>query len=343
MSWKSTCEVNVGESVVGLDFCKTRHQYERSVVWLWEKRSELLQLANANVIEMGRIISSIHSCATTREVTLPLKDLVLIHPVDNLNAILKTASRGRAALEAESVLAEAGVLSQELIANQPSLHKFESITGFYALNLRGDRGFMTFEGNGRVAALLWAFPVGHPLRSKLRVEVTEFLLPDEPGNCGADHILEDIHRLRKEMGTVEYSQMFPTSLKEDAMVRWAEALPEKLQLEKTKTNLFEAIDADKVKDKEGEIISRCCCPAAGYGFPLGCMYLNGYRNMTSLDSNLQLRPPTFGSFNYFAGKGWVCPGRGMHMYKTDADLAHCDLVKENLDLEKERRTQKVAS
>merc|ERR1712232_274644 len=67
------------------------------------------------------------------------------------------------------------VLSEDLIASEPDLAPFESVTGFQAVEF--DKGqYCTFEGNGRREALKRAFPEKD---IDIKVEVRLFTFPDK--------------------------------------------------------------------------------------------------------------------------------------------------------------------
>ena len=78
-----------------------------------------------------------------------------IHPIDRDTADEKCDERARAALAALPLLQQNGMkLSETLIAAEPRLEAFQSVTGFCVVELRAEEGappegYVTFEGNGR--------------------------------------------------------------------------------------------------------------------------------------------------------------------------------------------------
>jgi len=194
--------------------------------WLWQKKGEIFGLANKNMYEMASIVGSIRKQAREEVRVLPLGQLSSIHPIDNPGAIEKTADRARAALAACDVLDRSPyIMTKAMTANYPGLKEFQSVTGFYAVKL-AEGEYVTFEGNGRCVALLWAFPEGDELRHKLKIEVTEFIIDDDKEKA---EIVRRIRALQKVMGSREFSSsMRPPSLDEDVVATWAEGAKEEL-------------------------------------------------------------------------------------------------------------------
>merc|ERR1719221_256483 len=150
---------------------------------------------------MASIIRRIRSVGRQEDIVVPLSQLSSIHPIDEPGAIVKTAGRARAAQAARGVLdKEPYTMTKAIIASYPGLKDFQSVTGFYAVKL-GEDEYVTFEGNGRCVALLWAFPEGDELRERLQIEVTEFVIDDEQQK---QSIVERILALQTAMGSREF-------------------------------------------------------------------------------------------------------------------------------------------
>jgi len=242
-AFKTYCDFNQGEdSSLPEDHCQTKSQAAKLADWLWQKKGEIFGLANKNMVEMASIVSSIRAQARQEVRVLPLGQLSSIHPIDEPGAIEKTAGRARAASAARGVLDQSPyTMTKSMTANYPGLKEFQSITGFYAVKL-AEEEYVTFEGNGRCVALLWAFPEGDELRHKLKIEVTEFIIDDDTEKA---EIVRRIGALQKAMGSREFSRsMRPPSLDEDAVATWAEGAKEELK---------ELMDASAAEERVGKL------------------------------------------------------------------------------------------
>merc|ERR1712048_996353 len=191
-----------------------------------QKKGEFLNLFNRNMIEMGSIISTVRLQARKVPRVLPLNALSSIHPIDEPNAIEKTARRARAARTARSTLDQSPfTLTKELIANHPDLKEFQSVTGFDVVKI-AEGEYVTFEGNGRCVALLWAFPEGDDLSDRLNIEVSEFVIDDTDQR---NKIVHRIKALQKRMGSKHFATMYPPSLDEDMISEWAKGVKAELR------------------------------------------------------------------------------------------------------------------
>merc|ERR1711964_758817 len=130
--------------------------------------------------------------AGEKKIFVPLSELRPIHPIDRANAIAQCEERTKAAKRAYSVIHRNKMeISEELIANEPRMECFKSVTGFQVVALR-DGTFVTFEGNGRREALQDAFP-----GKDLLVEVKLFYFADSETD---DKIVRRVQRVRKAKG-----------------------------------------------------------------------------------------------------------------------------------------------
>merc|ERR1711964_321257 len=146
-----------------------------------------MYLLNAN--------NSIHNHkAGETKILIPLSDLRPIHPIDRSTAISQCEERAQAAREALPWIRENNMtITEELIANEPSLECFKSVTGLQVVALRNGT-FVTFEGNGRREALQRAFPRS----SEIMVEVRLFYF-DKDAN---DKVVSRVQRVRKAKGMI---------------------------------------------------------------------------------------------------------------------------------------------
>ncbi len=120
--------------------------------WLFAKRSELAQLGYKDAF-MAHIVIEIMQKNRGHEFKYcPLYSLDPIHPVDNReNALKATKQRADDIRPHKSKLLKMGRLSKEVLAEY-----LPSATYARVVPMSEDR-FVTFEGNGRVAALKMVF------------------------------------------------------------------------------------------------------------------------------------------------------------------------------------------
>lgn len=125
--------------------------------WGTQKLPELAELDVSDLM-MGKAIADIRSSRDrVTRVFVDHRELLAIHPIDRATAEEKCDERAEAAKAALPVLRANGMrLSEDLIAAEPALAAFQSVTGFQVIELPG-QGFVTFEGNGRREALQRAF------------------------------------------------------------------------------------------------------------------------------------------------------------------------------------------
>ncbi len=126
--------------------------------WGVQKVPELSQVDLSDLL-MGKVVADIKAHRDSVEhVFIDHRELKAIHPISRGPAIEKCNERTVAAKAALPTIRENGMrLSEDLIAASECLEAFVSITGFQVVDLGGDDGYVTFEGNGRRAALMQAF------------------------------------------------------------------------------------------------------------------------------------------------------------------------------------------
>ena len=125
--------------------------------WGAQKLPELAELDVSDLM-MGKAIADIRSSRDRiTRVFVDHRELLAIHPIDRATAEEKCDERAAAARAALPLLRANGMrLSEDLIAAEPALAAFQSVTGFQVIELPG-QGYVTFEGNGRREALQRAF------------------------------------------------------------------------------------------------------------------------------------------------------------------------------------------
>lgn len=163
------------------------------VAWGAQKVPELGELDVSDLV-MGKVIADIRATHSRVEnVFVDHRKLQPIHPITREPAQRKCDERAAAARAALPLLQANGMrLSEELIASTPALAPFESVTGFQVVELL-DGGYVTFEGNGRCAALRQAFPDDEGVAVEVRLYVF-----DEPEMRAA--IDRRVRRVRRWKG-----------------------------------------------------------------------------------------------------------------------------------------------
>lgn len=141
------------------------------VAWGAQKVPELGELDVSDLV-MGKVIADIRAMhSRVDHVFVDHRELLPIHPITREPAQRKCDERAEAAKAALPLLAANGMrLSEALIAATPGLKPFESVTGFQVVELL-DGGYVTFEGNGRCAALRQAFGDGPGVAVEVRLYV----------------------------------------------------------------------------------------------------------------------------------------------------------------------------
>jgi hypothetical protein len=151
--------------------------------WGVQKLPELAKLDVPDLL-LAQVVAEIRAVHDEVEhIFVPHTALVPIHPINRPTAEAKADERAAAARAALDLIQANGMkLSEDLIAAHEELHAFKSVTGFQVVDV-GEGKYVTFEGNGRAAAIQRAFgedPV-------VEVEVRRFRF-DDP------HELERVQR-----------------------------------------------------------------------------------------------------------------------------------------------------
>ncbi len=167
--------------------------------WGAQKLPELAEI-DASDLLMGKAIGDIRALST--EVVHRFVDhrrLLPIHPIDRETASAKCDERAEAFQAALPVIEANGMrLSEDLIAAESALAAFRSVTGFQVVAL-GERGFVTFEGNGRREALQRAFGDETPVF----VEVREYRFGDLVTRETIERRIERVRRWKGVAGEFE--------------------------------------------------------------------------------------------------------------------------------------------
>jgi|GEM_PF-1966682 len=118
-----------------------------------------------------------------------------IHPINRPTAEAKADERAAALKDAMPLVEAHGRrLSEDLIAAHDELAAFKSVTGFQVVDMGEGEGYVTFEGNGRRAAIARALG-----DEALDVEVRQFHFADDDA---LDTIRRRIRKVQKANGSI---------------------------------------------------------------------------------------------------------------------------------------------
>ncbi len=160
--------------------------------WGVQKLPELAAMDVPDLL-LAQVVAEIRARSDSVEhLFVPHKKLVPIHPINRPSAEEKAQARADAARAAFSIIEANGMrFSEELTAGREELAAFKSVTGIQVVQLEDGR-YVTFEGNGRAAALVQAFP-----DEDILVEVRHYLFDEEDERR---RIWRHIARTRKANG-----------------------------------------------------------------------------------------------------------------------------------------------
>ena len=138
--------------------------------WGTQKLPEIAELDLSDLL-MAKTIADIRALHDKMEhVFVDHRTLLAIHPIDRDTAKEKCNARAAAAEAALPLLRDMGMrLSEELIQTNDTLSPFRSVTGFQVISLGEGCGYVTFEGNGRRAALQQAFGTNEAVLVEVRL------------------------------------------------------------------------------------------------------------------------------------------------------------------------------
>lgn len=161
------------------------------VDWALQKAPEITEL-NISDLLMAKAVADInHHQVGVNNIVVNLSELKAIHNVDRDTAIDKSRRRALAARRSLAAIENNGlVLSEALISSHGDLEPFESITGMQVVSLGSEKGYVTFEGNGRAWALKQAF--SRDVGIKVEVRLFEF-----PTSSIHEDIIRRVERVRK--------------------------------------------------------------------------------------------------------------------------------------------------
>ncbi|MCB9743651.1 MAG: hypothetical protein H6741_33710 [Alphaproteobacteria bacterium] len=166
--------------------------------WGVQKLPELAELDLSDLM-MGKAVADIRALHSSVErVFIDHHQLRAIHPIDRATANAKCDERAAAARAALPLLQANGLrLSEDLIQSEEALAELRSVTGFQVIDLGGDEGYVTFEGNGRREALKRAF-AGEALSVLVECRLYRFADPKAEEDCR-----RRVRRVRRWKGVVD--------------------------------------------------------------------------------------------------------------------------------------------
>jgi len=225
---KTACRYLAEDSAEGRPnkVCKTKTEARKLATWVWSKRTDLKGFVDVGGDHTKKLLTLMHFVrkhGTEKKRFIPLKHLLLMHPIDHKSAVQKTGKRARQMHENQAKIRDEFhyKLSEEQVNNAPELSEMKSIGSFETVAL-GDEdddnfeGFVTIEGNGRSNALRWAFPKGE-MHDNLKIEVTEYRIGDKDKREKAWTMLRDI---RSRSGTAVFEHLTPESIDDEFLAKW---------------------------------------------------------------------------------------------------------------------------
>jgi len=163
--------------------------------WGAQKLPELAHMDVPDLLLAQAVAEIRASKSSVEHVFIDHRALRPIHPINRPTAEAKADERAAALRSAEGLIRANGMkLSEELIAAHDELLPLKSVTGFQVVEMGPGEGYVTFEGNGRRAAIERAF---HD--EPVEVEVRLFRFPDEQS---AKRIRDRIRNVQRSNGTV---------------------------------------------------------------------------------------------------------------------------------------------
>ncbi len=143
----------------------------RAAAYLWSKLPEVVDLGPKDAL-LAKLVLDIHRQRShTTEQMVDLHRLEPVHALDRPEVIAKVADRCRALRAVEQDLRRRRQLSrQDLMQVLPSVSGFKTVAA-------DDGNCITFEGNGRLAALHQVFGPEHAMQ--VEVEVYHFAQPHQ--------------------------------------------------------------------------------------------------------------------------------------------------------------------
>lgn len=160
--------------------------------------------------------------AKVTRMNVKLQSLHLLHPIKHAGSLKGSARRARQARSAEDLIKANNWVLTEQMLKKPELASLRSIEPFEVVSLGPKQGFLIVSGNGRTAALRWAFPPGSEGFEKLRVEVRMYTV--DVDKKGATSLL-------LANGATAYEKLAPPDLSDDKVLEWAETQEVKEALE----------------------------------------------------------------------------------------------------------------
>lgn len=155
--------------------------------YLWGKKKELADMDEKDVL-LAKAVMDIHRKRSHTSLELvPLFHLHPIHPIDREGAMAAVRERGRILAEHRAELLKEKVLTSELL-----IQYIPSVSAIKAVRVE-DGCYVTFEGNGRLAAMKQVFAP----EDEMKVEIEVYHFPD------SRKIIRRVERVRRLHGMVE--------------------------------------------------------------------------------------------------------------------------------------------
>lgn len=153
--------------------------------YLWDKKSEISKLDEKDIL-LSKLVMDIHRTRTCHEIIqVDLFAIYPVHPLNRPNSIRATEKRVAILKQVQQKFRQTKNISREILHTH-----LPSVSGVKVVRTT-DQTFISFEGNGRLAALQTVFlPEDH-----LTIEVEEYIFKDSTSILNQMNNLRDRHNL----------------------------------------------------------------------------------------------------------------------------------------------------
>lgn len=159
---------------------------KQAILYLWGKKDEVSALNEKDIL-LSKVVMDIHRTRThSQMITIDLFGVYPVHPINRPNALNDTKKRVAILENVQQELRKNQHLSQNILQKH-----IPSISGIKVVKQK-DQTAISFEGNGRLAALQTVFSA----TDQLTLEVEEYVFTDPVAILKQMDRLRDLHNLR---------------------------------------------------------------------------------------------------------------------------------------------------
>jgi hypothetical protein len=153
--------------------------------YLWDKKSEISELDEKDIL-LSKLIMDIHRTRTCHKIIqADLFAIYPVHPLNRPNSIKATEKRVAILKQVQEEFRQTKNINRETLHTH-----LPSVSGVKVVRTTGQT-FISFEGNGRIAALQTVFlPEDH-----LTIEVEEYIFKKPTSILKQMNTLRDMHHL----------------------------------------------------------------------------------------------------------------------------------------------------